>query len=767
MGYAQLFPIKRLWIIFGLAMAFSFAVLLGFGNLIYQQAPPIARVVSEAHGEVIHTREEILRGQQVWRTLGGMQLGSVWGHGGYLAPDWTADWLHREASALADIVAQREYGARLDDLNELQRAYVTAAVRVEMRTNTHDPSDNSITVSAERARAMATVGAHYYGLFGGDTAPYLKLRKQMAIAANVRLPAEQARALSAFFFWTSWGASTNRPGQEITYTSNWPHEKLVGNTPTAPVFLWSLASIVLLLGGIGALCWYYVRQYDAWRDDLVPQFGVAKSDFFAEIKLTPSMRATLKYFATVIALIVVQITLGAITAHYAVDGREFYGLPISDYLPYAVTRTWHVQAALFWIATAWLAAGLFLAPLISGHEPKLQRIGVNFLYCCLLIIVVGSFAGEWLGVQRRFDSFTANFWFGHQGYEYLDLGRFWQIFLFIGLLLWLVMMFRALWPALRGEGGNRHLIWMLLISSIAIGLLYGAGLLWGQNTHLSVAEYWRWWVVHLWVEGVFEVFATAIIAFLFVKMGLLRASTASISVLFAALIFLSGGVLGTFHHLYWSGTPIGVLAIGGMFSALEVVPLVIIGFEAYTHYKVEREASSWIGRYHWPLMFLLAVSFWNLVGAGLLGFLINPPLALYYLQGLNTTPVHGHAALFGVYGMLAIGLSLFCLCLSSDRALWKNRTLKVSFWAFNIGLGAMVFLSLLPQGILQAMESYSVGYWSARAPQFMHQPIMEFFVWMRVPGDIIFTVGALALAWFGWQLWRGSTSSDKAMAKRP
>ena len=242
-----------------------------------------------------------------------------------LAPDWTADWLHREASAIADIIAQREYGARLDDLNELQRAYVTAAVRVEMRTNTHDPSDNSITVSAERARAMATVGAHYYGLFGGDTAPYLKLRKQMAIAANVRLPAEQARALSAFFFWTSWGASTNRPGQEITYTSNWPHEKLVGNTPTAPVFLWSLASIVLLLGGIGALCWYYVRQYDAWRDDLVPQFGVAKSDFFAEIKLTPSMRATLKYFATVIALIVVQISLGAITAHYAVDGREFYG----------------------------------------------------------------------------------------------------------------------------------------------------------------------------------------------------------------------------------------------------------------------------------------------------------------------------------------------------------------------------------------------------------------------------------------------------------
>lgn len=131
-------------------------------------------------------------------------------------------------------------------------------------------------------------------------------------------------------------------------------------------------------------------------------------------------------------------------------------------------------------------------------------------------------------------------------------------------------------PALR-EGKNRALIILLVLASVAIGLLYGAGLVWGEHTHISIMEYWRWWVVHLWVEGVFEVFATSIIALLFVKMGLLRGTTATVSVLFATIIFLAGGVLGTFHHLYWSGTPISVIAIGGVFSALEVVPLAVVG----------------------------------------------------------------------------------------------------------------------------------------------------------------------------------------------
>jgi nitric oxide reductase subunit B len=402
-----------------------------------------------------------------------------------------------------------------------------------------------------------------------------------------------------------------------------------------------------------------------------------------------------------------------------------------------------------WIVTAWLATGLYVAPLLSGHEPKLQRFGVNFLFYSLLLIVVGSFAGQWLAIHNFIDDLSINFWFGHQGYEYIDLGRFWQIYLFIGLLLWVVLVLRALWPALKDKNSG-SLVFLVVISAVSIGLLYGAGLMWGQHTHISIMEYWRWWVVHLWVEGIFEVFATAIISTLFVRMGLLRVSVATTMVLFATIIFLGGGVLGTFHHLYWSGTPISVLALGASFSALEVVPLMVVGFEAYNHSKIEQHRV-WEKNYHWPFMFFNAVLIWNMIGAGLFGFLINPPIALYYMQGLNTTANHGHAALFGVYGMLGLGLMLYCLRGLTDVNQWNQKLLKISFWSLNIGLAMMTFLSLLPQGLWQTYASIKYYYAFARSAEFVHSTVMESLVWARVPGDIIFAIGVLAFAIFVFQ----------------
>ena len=633
-------------------------------------------------------------------------------------------------------------------LPEQEQEILSIGVRHELKQNTYSPETGVIVISQDRKAAIEKVAIHYGSIFQSAGTPQSeKIREEYAFSKSLSLSDDDLYALTAFVFWSSWSAVTLRPDDTISYTSNWPYDPLVGNTPSASLFIWTIVSIMLLLGCVGLLVWFYVQQYDAWRDDMAPDQGVAKENLLQHTVITPSMRATAKYFWTVVAMFSAQVLLGMVTAHYAVEGQDFYGVPLAEYLPYTVARTWHTQLAVLWIATAWLATGLYFAPLISGHEPKFQRLGVNFLFSCLLIIVVGSFVGEWLGVMQFFDNLTLNFWFGHQGYEYIDLGRFWQIFLFIGLIVWLILMVRALLPALN-KSGNKSLLFLLIVASVAIALLYGTGLFYGQDSHISIMEYWRWWVVHLWVEGVFEVFATTIIAVLFVSMGLLRYTTAVISVLFATIVFLNAGVLGTFHHLYFSGTPIAVLAIGGVMSALEVVPLVVIGFEAYNHAKIEKQASSWIHYYHWPLMFFSAVLFWNFLGAGILGFMINPPLALYYMQGLNTTATHGHAALFGVYGMLGIGLMLFCLRGLSANLYWSERWLKLSFWSLNIGLAMMLFMSLLPQGIWQAYNAYTHGYWYARSAEFIHSEIMETLVWARVPGDIVFGFGVFALVAF-------------------
>jgi nitric oxide reductase subunit B len=743
-SYKVIFKTKLLWKVLAVSTLFSMSILLYFGSAIYQKAPPIPEQVISESGEQIYSLADIQRGQNVWQSLGGMQKGSIWGHGSYLAPDWSADWLHREALQMLDIAADRKYGSSFSDMEAPEQEALKAILRLEIRKNTWDSATGIVTLSDSRAEAVKQVTHHYADIFQiKDTENSRLLREQYAFSTTVTLGPEDMNALSAFIFWTSWSAVTNRPNDTISYTSNWPYDPLVGNTPPPSLLIWTLLSIILLIGATASLVWFYAQQFDIWRDDLEPEGGVATSNLLSKAVQTPSMRATAKYFWTVIALFGLQIVLGTITAHYAVEGQDFYGFPLSEYLPYSVTRTWHTQLAVFWIATAWLATGLYMAPLISGHEPKYQSWGVNFLYVCLLLIVVGSFAGEWLGINQFFTDLTHNFWFGHQGYEYVDLGRFWQIFLFVGLLVWLLLMFRALLPALR-EGTNRSLIVLLVFASVAIGLLYGAGLTWGEHTHITIVEYWRWWVVHLWVEGVFEVFATTIIALLFVKMGLLRGSTAVISVLFATIVFLAGGVLGTFHHLYWSGTPISVIALGGVFSALEVVPLAVIGFEAYQHTKLERQAP-WISFYQWPLKFFAAVSFWNLVGAGLLGFLINTPIALYYMQGLNTTAAHGHGAMFGVYGMLGIGLMLFCFRGMAADYEWSDKWMSRSFWSLNIGLAGMIFLALLPAGLWQTYNVNIHGYWYARSAEFIHSPIMETLVWMRVPGDVIFAFGAFAL----------------------
>ncbi|MGI9592542.1 MAG: nitric-oxide reductase large subunit, partial [Myxococcota bacterium] len=625
----------RRWAILGLVLGASFVALLFSGGEVYQQAPPIPGRVVTTEGEVLYTRDDILAGQDVWRTIGGQELGSIWGHGAYTAPDWTADWVHREAVWLLDHWARGEGAGSFEELENEARAALEARLQAEVRANTYDETTDTLTLSPLRAQAIAALRAHHRGLFGDDPA-FDGMRDSFAMPPRTVATEEGVDSLVAFFFWASWACVTERPGKEITYTHNWPPDDLVGNRPTGLIVLISVASFVLLLGGIGALAWYYAATRRRWEDENV----APPTDPLLGLQVTPSMRATLKYFWVVGALLVVQMATGIIAAHYGVEGNGFYGVPLAEWIPYSLARTWHTQLGIFWIATSWLATGLFLAPAVSGYEPPWQRAGVNFLFVCLVIIVGGSMAGQAFAIHQKIDGAT-NFWFGHQGFEYVDLGRFWQAFLVIGLFLWLGLMVRALLPALRSSSGaNRQLLLLFVLSSGAIALFYAAGLMWGRDTNLAIAEYWRWWVVHLWVEGFFEVFAVVVMGFLFTRMGLLRVHTATAAVLFTATLYMLGGVLGMFHHLYFSGTTPVILALGGTFSALELMPLVLIGYEAYEHLTMAR-STEWAKNYKWLIYWFIAVAFWNLVGAGLFGFLINPPIALYYMQGLNTTSVHG------------------------------------------------------------------------------------------------------------------------------
>ena len=742
-----------------LVIASSFCVLLYAGYRVATDAAPIPTQVVSESGEVLIGEGDILDGQSVWQAMGGMEIGSVWGHGSYVAPDWTADYLHRESMLILDQFARKEHGCVYDELNAEQQAALRARLQEQIRHNHTTPSSGDthvLKISAERAEALRALRVHYADVFSNG-------RAEFAIPAGAQSDPRKLELLTDFFFWTSWAASTDRPTEPgVSYTNNWPHEPLVDNHVTGDAVVWTGVSILVLLAGLAGMVWWRAAQ-PIHSEPLEP----AAEDPLLHAKLTPSQRASLVYFGVVVVLFLLQIAMGIVTAHFGVEGDGLYGVPLSKWLPYVATRTWHTQLAIFWIATAWLAAGLFIAPAIGDGDPPGQKLGVYVLLGALVVVVLGSMTGQWLSVMHKFDSDALRFYFGHSGYEYIDLGRAFQIALLIGLFLWVWLVLRAVRPALRRkDDASRGLLLLFILSALAIAGFYGAALGYGRHTHLSIAEYWRWWVVHLWVEGFFEVFATVVFAFLFARLGLLEPKSTERAVVTSAAVFLAGGIIGTLHHLYFSGTPSMIAALGAVFSALEVVPLVFIGYEAWENLQISRN-KGWVQKYRYPIYFFVAVAFWNAIGAGLFGFMINPPVALYFMQGLNTTPVHGHAALFGVYGMLGLALMLFCVRAAAPDRVWNERPLAWSFWLMNLGLLTMVLFSLLPVGLLQTHASVNVGYWYARSPEFLQTPLMNGLRWARVVGDTLFGGGALAFVYFAVSLLRAPKEPALTAAPQP
>ncbi|CAI8817777.1 nitric oxide reductase subunit B [Pseudomonas sp. IT-P12] len=728
---------KLWWSLIGV-LGVTFCLLGWFGREIYRQAPPIPEQVQSADGTTLFRAADILDGQTAWQSIGGMQLGSIWGHGAYQAPDWTADWLHRELLAWLDLAAQQRFAKAYRDIDDDQQALLRHQLKREYRGNRL--VNGTLVLSERRIQAIAKTAAYYHALFSNDPSLHGS-RESFAMKENTLPDAARREQLTHFFFWTAWAAATERDGQTATFTNNWPHEPLIDNNATAENMVWSIVSIVVLLAGIGFLVWgwAFLRNHEEGEPKVPAQ------DPLSLIKLTPSQKALGKYLLLVGALFGFQVLMGGVTAHYTVEGQDFYGLPLSKWFPYSLTRTWHLQSAMFWIATGFLAAGLFLAPFINGgKDPKYQKLGVDLLFWALVLVVVGSYTGNFLAIAQLMPV-EWSFWLGHQGYEYVDLGRLWQIAKFAGIVFWLVLMLRAMVPALR-QPGDKNLLALLACSVIAIGLFYGAGLFYGERTNLSVMEYWRWWVVHLWVEGFFEVFATTALAFIFTSMGLVSKRLATTATLGSASLFMLGGVPGTFHHIYFSGTTTPVMAVGATFSALEVVPLILLGYEAWENWHL-KERAAWMTKIRWPLQFFIATAFWNMLGAGVFGFLINPPISLYYIQGLNTTPLHAHAALFGVYGSLALGFSLLILRYLRPNLQFNDRLMNTGFWWLNGGLALMIFTSLLPIGILQFYASASQGLWYARSEAFMQQDLLQTLRWVRTFGDIVFLVGAFAVIW--------------------
>jgi nitric oxide reductase subunit B len=722
-----------------LVMIAGFAVLSYITVRTYADAPPIPTRVEDGSGRTLFTSADILRGQEVFLKYGLMEHGTLWGHGAYLGPDYSADTVHEAVEVGRDTLAHTRYGQPYAALEAGAAAGIADAVRRTLKENRYDPATGTLRFTEIEAAAWAASRHHWGDFFSGPTA-----------AAGLPLKYIRERSelddLATYFTWAAWAAVANRPGKDYSYTNNWPYDPAAGNTPSGPTYLWSALSLITLLGGLGTVLFFFGRfDYLGWHQ--ASPAGHSHDNRLLAWKWTPSQRATAWYLAVVAVLFLAQTLLGGVIAHYRVEPGAFYGVDLSHLLPYTLARTWHLQLAIFWIATAWVAGGLLLAPLVGGAEPRGQRAGVIVLLVALAVVVFGSLFGEYLGINGALGQ--AWFWLGHQGSEYLDLGRFWQVLLAAGLAFWLVLLYRALRPVMR-RANRSELGALFLYAAAAIPIFYLPALFFGPHTNFAVIDNWRFWIIHLWVEGFFELFATVLVAVMFHLLGLVTAKTATRVVYLDAILYLGGGILGTGHHWYFTGQGTLNMGVAACFSALEVVPLTLLTLDAWDFIRLRGRRCEECGealsdRYRWTINFLMAVGVWNFVGAGVFGFLINLPIVSYFEVGTVLTPNHGHAALFGVFGMLALAVVVFGLRALASDAAWARveRLIRLGFWGLNAGLALMIVLDLFPAGVLQLWDSIANGYWHARQPAFTMSGPFHTLEWVRLVGDGVFLVAGV------------------------
>lgn len=698
----------------------------------YTDEPPIPTRVVDPAGRVLFTAADVFAGQGLFLRYGLMEYGSIFGHGAYLGPDFTADYLHRAA-----LIAIDHYGGFSSDAARQETI-------ADFKTNRYNNGTGELTYTAAQAEAFEKLDDYYRDFLGTPTSQY-------GLRPSAVTDPEEIRQLTAFFSWSAWASSALRPGLAYSYTNNWPPEPLVANRATADAIVWSVLSLIALLGGIGLLLAAFGRwNFLGWHGREDQRVAFRPPD---EVALTPAQQSCAWFFLVMAALFVLQVLLGGATQHYRADIANFFGFDLARILPFNIARTWHLQLSIFWVSTSFLAAGIFLAPMITGREPRRQHWLSYALLAALAIVVFGSLAGEYAGIQGWIQRGWS--WFGNQGFEYLDLGRFWQILLTIGLVFWVVILFRGL----RGRLGSEHvgnMPWLFFFSALSIPAFYAVGLLARTDSHFTTTDFWRFWVVHLWVEDFLELFTTIMVAYIFVLLGVVHERVALKMVYLDILLYSAGGVVGTMHHVYFSGEPSIHMALGAFFSAAEVIPLTFLTLEAWSFLQLGAQKGSGTKMpfpHFWAVMFLASVGFWNFLGAGIFGFLINLPIVSYYEIGTALTPNHGHAAMMGVYGMLAVGLALFCLRYMVPEKRWSKRAAKISFWSLNIGLAWMVFATLFPLGILQLYHSVSVGYFDARSLKFLSNRTNALLEWLRLPGDTLFIVGGtlpiLYLAWLG------------------
>lgn len=737
---AEILQDKRTWWVHFLIVAgICVAGLVYLGDQTYSGAPPLEDFVS-ADGKTVITRAQIKHGQEIFHLRGLMGYGSFWGDGAERGPDFTADALHRTAMSMRAFYEDQL--AATQELTEYDRDAIAARVVREIHTNRWNESAEHIVITDGQIKAFQDLVGHYTAVFRDP-----KYAEAFEPTDFISDP-QQLHDLSAFFFWGGWVSGADRPEQAYSYTHNWPYDPAAGNVATNQTLVWSFLSILGLFLGILAVLYVY-GQFKEQGDPFTGNGTSLTTDDLEQGRVRATQRATYKFFVFAVLLFGAQVLSGMLAA---TDFVRPFGISLGSIIPFTVLRSYHTLFQIYWFFMAWVGYTIFFLPRIS-RVPDGQLFLINLLFGICIVTGAGALVGIYAGQTGMITGATA-YWFGSQGWEFMELGRFFQYTLLGSFALWIYIIFRAVRPWLTTKNIWSVPSWLLYGSGIMVAFLF-FGLFITPEQNWAVSDYWRWMVVHMWVEVTFEVFTTVIVGYMLVQMGLISRMMCERVIFLAVMMFLVTATLGISHNFYWIAKPTGIIALGGVFSTLQVLPLLLLTLDAWRMKSevVRAQPNVSAGRQVFLMegvwMFILAVNFWNIFGAGLFGSLITLPIINYYEHGTYMTGNHAHAAMFGVKGNIALGGMLFCAQHLLRQKAWNRRLVLTSFWSLNGGVALMMFLDLFPAGLYQIMLVFQEGLWFARSQEILRGTVWQVLTYFRSIGGILFIVGGvLPLIWF-------------------
>jgi len=713
---------KGLYVAFWVAAIFMVTMLIYYTANLQKEVPPIPQQVKSVSGEVLYTYDDVIEGKGYFQEFDLMDWGTLLGMGAYMGPDFTTDFLHYRAEFLYDFYANEMYGKTNQSLTNVERGAVKERVKEDVKKQTSLLEETTTYTDASAAAFKKNVEYLTHLLVNGDASRAFK-------GGIIRT--EEAQKIAVFVDWSQLVATSIRPNTNHTWSNNWPPEPLLDQDTSFLshkislwefLILWTLTIIVIFLS------YEYLLKKDK-LEDLQPAIKITS--------LFKSQKKLLKYIPIVAALFVVQLFIGGYLAHlYTAPTKDF--LISQDILPFNVLRSIHTQLAILWVAVGWLVGGLLIAPWVANKDHKFPWL-VDVLWIALVVVAVGSIIGLYMGATGQLRETW--FWFGNEGRELINLGRVWDIGLVIGLVFWFLLIISLI----RKAATNNPIVSTIIWAAFAIATLYMAGMMPVHKImpNYTVDDYYRWWVIHLWVELTFELFAAGVIAFFTVSLGLIAQKTAVRIMLFELFLIMLSGTLGVGHHLWWQGLDEYWIAIGGIFSALEPLPLVLMIIEAMKNQR-EKLQHGEKNEFAIPFMWIAGSAVLNWIGAGFFGMVINTPTISYYSHGTYLIMPHGHVALLGAFGYISIAFIYMASRTNSlaNGLVWTEKVSKYGFWILTIG--ALLFaLPTYIIGMEQTRIAHDLGYFYAR----LHTAVepMKTWMWLRVIPDTMMIIGGVII----------------------